>query len=445
MRRFAFLIILTAQLLLLAQIGPYPGGTYPPGRYPGPTGGGPGLPIPWPRGGKKGGSDSKAPAEKVSRTTGKLSKIDEKSITMEAEDRRVLVFRRNSSTKFYKESQEIKAAELKSGDQISVEATEDQEGYLYARNVYLQAAAETAKEQGPEDEKTRATTVTPAPVPRDPDDPGPPTLKRGTPVKRQTSEVASAETPAQVAQAPAQAAQLPTQPADAYIEKARAAAEAFSEKLPDYICKEFMTRYASTSRPVNWQALDVVSMDIVYQDGRERYQNVAVNGKATHKEIEQIGGSWSTGEFATVLRDLFSPATAADFRFRRTSSAGGAAARVYDFEVRQANSHWHVEVASQSINPAYKGSVWVAPESGRVLRIEMQAQQLPREFPMDTVESAVDYENVRIGSAEFLLPVHSENLSCQRGTSNCSRIVIDFRNYHKYSADSSVEFGGVEK
>ena len=60
---------------------------------------------------------------------------------MEADDRRVLVYRRNSSTKFYKESQEIKAAELKTGDQISVEATEDQEGYLYARNVYLQAAA----------------------------------------------------------------------------------------------------------------------------------------------------------------------------------------------------------------------------------------------------------------------------------------------------------------
>jgi hypothetical protein len=101
MRRFAFVIVLAAQLPLLAQIGPYPGGTYPPGQYPGPTGGGgPGLPLPWPRRGKKGGSDSKAPAEKLSRMTGKLSKIDEKSITMEAEDRRVLVFRRNSSTKF---------------------------------------------------------------------------------------------------------------------------------------------------------------------------------------------------------------------------------------------------------------------------------------------------------------------------------------------------------
>ena len=76
-----------------------------------------------------------------------------------------------------------------------------------------------------------------------------------------------------------------------------------------------MTRYAGTSRPVNWQALDVVSMDIVYQDGRERYQNVAVNGKATHKEIDQIGGAWSTGEFATVLRDLFSARDCRRFPF----------------------------------------------------------------------------------------------------------------------------------
>ncbi len=100
-------------------------------------------------------------------------------------------------------------------------------------------------------------------------------------------------------------------------------------------------------------------------------------------------------------------------------------------------------MASQSINPAYRGSVWIDPASGRVLRIEMQARSLPSEFPMDTVESAVDYDSVRIGTQEVLLPTHAENLSCERGTPNCSRNVIDFRNYHKYEAESSVTFGST--
>ena len=122
------------------------------------------------------------------------------------------------------------------------------------------------------------------------------------------------------------------------------------------------------------------------------------------------------------------------------SVSAGKSARVYDFAVEQPRSHWHVQVASQSINPAYKGSVWIDPESSRVLRIEMQARLLPEEFPLDTVESAVDYDKVRIGNGQYLLPVHAESLSCERGTSNCTRNTIDFRNYHAYEASSSVAF-----
>jgi hypothetical protein len=156
--------------------------------------------------------------------------------------------------------------------------------------------------------------------------------------------------------------------------------------------------------------------------------------------MEQMDGAWSTGEFGTMLLDLFSPATAADFRFQRDSASGGVEARVYDFFVERPHSHWHVQVASQSIEPAYKGSVWIDPKTGRVLRIEMQARQLPQAFPLDTVESAVDYQNIRIGAGDFLLPVHAEGLSCQRGTGYCNRNAIDFRNYHKYDAESSVTF-----
>ena len=47
---------------------------------------------------------------------------------------------------------------------------------------------------------------------------------------------------------------------------------------------------------------------------------------------------------------------------------------------------------SQTICPwLTEGSVWVDPQSARVLRIEMQARDLPSDFPTDTVESAVDY------------------------------------------------------
>ena len=70
----------------------------------------------------------------------------------------------------------------------------------------------------------------------------------------------------------------------------------------------------------------------------------------------------------------------------------------------------------------------------------MQAVDLPKEFPADTAESAVDYELVSLGTDKFLLPVHSEVLTCLRGTSTCDKNVIEFRNYHKFSGESKILF-----
>jgi hypothetical protein len=229
-------------------------------------------------------------------------------------------------------------------------------------------------------------------------------------------------------------------PEEVALEKAREASAQFLEGLPDYFCEELMTRYQSESHPVNWRPLDVVSMALVYEHGQESYRNLAINGKPTKRNIEDLDGSWSTGEFGTVLADVFSPATAADFEFRKESRSSGRSSLLYDFSVDREHSHWRIMVASQLLKPAYQGRVWIDKETHRVLRIEMEAIKLPEAFPIDHVESATDYDFTRIAERQFLVPVHSESLSCQRGSDNCARNVIDFRNYHKYTGESSITF-----
>jgi hypothetical protein len=32
-------------------------------------------------------------------------------------------------------------------------------------------------------------------------------------------------------------------------------------------------------------------------------------------------------------------------------------------------------------------------------------------------------------------------LTCERGTNNCSKNVIDFRNYHKFEGESTIKYG----
>ena len=315
--------------------------------------------------------------------------------------------------------------------------------------------------------------MAPPPAKPDADDPGPPTLQRGK-VADTNREHASDAAPAPLPQSPApqtprdsapveSAANMPPpqpQPMDSIpsggdpdlsvsrpngddlIRKATDAAFDFTQNLPNYVCLELINRYESDSKPVNWQAVDRVQTNVIYENGKEDYRNLQINGRPVNKKMEEMGGAWSTGEFGTMLIDLFSPATAADFRYSHTSRSSGISSKVYDYTVDHQHSHWDVKMGSQEYSPAYRGSVWIDPQTARVLRIEMEAFGFPSTFPTDHVESATDYEYVRLGDAkQYLLPVHSETLSCERGTPNCSRNVIDFRNYHKYSGESTITFG----
>jgi hypothetical protein len=300
--------------------------------------------------------------------------------------------------------------------------------------------------------------------PADDDDNAPPRLTRGKQPPRKAAQQVAANYPpagstgrqpapppsAEIQPRPLDAPDLPPRPElaaetrkppDPRIEKAREQAAMFTESLPNYVCQEQMARFVSQTHVVNWQPIDIVSTEVVYENGKEHYRKLAVNGKPTKKKIEELGGAWSTGEFGTVLVDVLSPSTDANFQFRRRARAGNRDAFVFDLDVDHEHSHWHIEGPSQYVLPAYRGSIWIDKETGRVLRIEMQAYHMPEEFPFDKVESATDYEFVRIGGdREFLLPVHAETLTCQRGTNNCSRNVIDFRNYHKYAGEADIKF-----
>jgi hypothetical protein len=221
------------------------------------------------------------------------------------------------------------------------------------------------------------------------------------------------------------------------IERARLVAYEFNETLPNFICDELVMRYQSVRRVPDWTYRDRVEVELLYVDGREDYRNVRRNGKLLKKGSPEDSGSWSTGEFGTVLADIFSPATNAQFKRRGRSTAAGMDAEVYDFAVEQPNSHWQIRFG-RTVKPAYSGSLWIDPKTARVLRIEMGTKRLPADYEIDTVESVVDYAWVTISGKKYLLPVKSQNLACVRGTFDCTKNEIEFRNYRKFTAESQV-------
>jgi len=397
--------------------------------------------------------------------------MDAKSIAIGLDDDREMEFKRTDKTRFFKNGDEVKSpADFKPGDQVSIEGPEDMAGNLTAMNVYWERAASTVAKSADKDgvpdtwggdAEKPSTVVAPPPAKADADDPGRPVLRRGGPAdpSRERAPAVPAPPPATVA-ATVPPTGSPARPSpdhndedlafgsaqqDPLIRKAANAAFDFTETLPNYVCQEMVTRFQSDSTPASWQALDIVTADVVYENGKEDYRNITVGGKPFKKSMEEVGGAWSSGEFGTVLINLFNPATSAQFHFRQDSRVGGVNAKQYGFEVTHENSRWTVKFGSQSYVPAYTGNVWIDPATGRALRIELDARQFPDGFDTDHVELATDYQYVRLGGVQqFILPVHSETLSCQRGTTQCARNTIDFRNYKKFEGKSTVTFGDAK-
>ncbi len=226
----------------------------------------------------------------------------------------------------------------------------------------------------------------------------------------------------------------------ALVEKARDVAATFLEGLPNYVVQESATRYYSETRQPSWNVLDIVSAEVVFEEHQESYRNMQINGKPSKKPPEE-SGAWSTGEFGTILASVFSGYTDAAFKYAQDDTILHRAASVFDFKVQRVRSNWRISMSGQYILPAYRGSVWIDKQTGEVLRLEMQGRDIPEKFPEISVETAVDYDSIRLGTPEqFLLPVHSEVLSCLRGSNECERNVIEFRNYHKFTGESNIEF-----
>lgn len=441
--RYSFAGIVFVASLLHAQYPPgqYPPGQYPPGQYPpgqNPQGGGVSIPrIKLPKRAPKDSDakkDGKATAETLQSVEGALRKLEEKKLALETATKGVLQFRLLAKTQFLdKEGKTILNSVLKPGDQLKVSFSPDDEETALSITLTrpgTEAEKETA-EKAPDPPATLDTATRVSTPPKDDDKP---VLRRG----KQPQTRPDPEPEAGAAALPEYKEKTPV--VDPLIAAARDAADSFTETLPDFLVQQHTMRYRSETRPYQWQAIDIVSADLTVIKGKEEYKKITINGKPANRPIEKTG-SWSTGEFATTQVDILSPATSARFVKRGQMRVGGRDAVAYDFTVQQPNSHWRIiPENTPAYRPPYKGVIWIDRESKRVLKIEQQATSFPDDFPFNRVELILEYGLVRISGKLVLLPVRSENIICQSGTTYCARNELNFRNYRKFGAQSDITF-----
>jgi hypothetical protein len=225
------------------------------------------------------------------------------------------------------------------------------------------------------------------------------------------------------------------------IDEAREKAMTYTNSLPDYICSQVTRRFVDPTGGEAWQATDVILARLTYFENKEDYKLVTVNNTVTaDKPYASVGGAISQGEFGSMMRGLFDPESNAEFRWERPATVHGRVGYVFSYTVPLAHSQYTIHYQAtatdkgQTIVAGYHGSVFIDQATNRVLRISLNADNIPVDFPVHRASEILVYDFAKIGDTESLLPSTADFRSLVDHTA--TKNVVEFHNYRKFSADA---------
>jgi hypothetical protein len=237
------------------------------------------------------------------------------------------------------------------------------------------------------------------------------------------------------------------------LARTREATRAAVGAMPDFVVRQLITRQYAFGTTKNWLPLDHLTVGVSYREseGGERYKLLAVNGVPTatpeardRGDYEQSSGASSTGEFVSMLKELFSDEAKTKFTAVDTDTLRNRRALVYEYEVKLENSQqtllFRGKGDAQVTRVGSRGRVWVDRETFRVLRLENVATEIPAGFPITATTNTIDYDWVSIAERKYLLPVAAAVVmtSVQEGRVYQSHNEIRFRSYQKFGTEVKI-------
>lgn len=228
------------------------------------------------------------------------------------------------------------------------------------------------------------------------------------------------------------------------IEEARGNALSYTKRLPDFICLQLTRRYVDpTGLEMDWIKYDEIKTRLSYFEQHEDYKLISVNEQLTSRSYASLGGATSTGEFGSMLAEMFAPETRAEFQWDRHSSIKDRKVWVFRLRVPPSRSQWHISYQRQrEIVAGYRGWVYIDKDTNLILRLSLVTEDLPRDFPINEARTTLDYGFAKISEREYLLPLHATVR--MRESKFLSRNEVEFRLYRKFSTEASIAFDQSE-
>jgi len=178
-------------------------------------------------------------------------------------------------------------------------------------------------------------------------------------------------------------------------------------RLPDYTCQQTVERSVRRKQKGRFELVDALRLEVALVDGKELFSWPGQKS-FDDRELSDLvgGGTIGNGTFGLHARSVFL-SNAPTFRYAGQTTLAGTAVLRYDFQVPQFRSGYRIKVGDQKAVVGYYGSFFVSSSNLELLRLEIEADEIPPYLGLSSAGDAIDYGRVRIGENDFLLPVSS--------------------------------------
>lgn len=218
----------------------------------------------------------------------------------------------------------------------------------------------------------------------------------------------------------------------------------YTQNLPNFICTQVTRRYVDFDHSGTYHIIDTAFTHLSYNEGSERYQTYSVNGKLVEynsmAELGKRGGAISSGEFGSLMREIFDPRSQAEFGWDHWGTIRGKLMAVYNYYIDSGHSQYSIsdEDTQQRIITAYKGLVYADQNTGAISRITFTAVDIPSSFPIKSANEILDYDDVDINGHPYICPLKADVRLSANGQKTKNE--IEFRNYRKYGTESVITY-----
>ncbi|MGH9718568.1 MAG: hypothetical protein ACRD8O_00015 [Bryobacteraceae bacterium] len=212
-------------------------------------------------------------------------------------------------------------------------------------------------------------------------------------------------------------------------------------RLPDYTCLETIERLRRDAPKRPLEIADTVRVEVAVIGRNERFAWPEAKRFSDKDLADLIGrGAVGTGGFALHVANVFL-SDRIDFVYQGEAELeGGRRAIQFDYDAANSPSRYRIRIGPHEAQVTFFGTFWVHPETLDLIRLEVNAFDIPDKLALDRASEIMEYGVVAIRDAEFVLPRSSElSLVGVDGTEIRNR--ARFSGCRQFGAESTLLFG----